>query len=76
MENIILGVCPFCGEDVVANDINLLHLECTGKWHFSHYCCIDEEGNFNATFAMLGDTREEIIDRCKASLKRKEDNNA
>lgn len=76
MEEINLGICPFCGEAVIANDISLLYLECMGKWHFSHYCGMDEDGNHTAHFAIAGNTKEEVIDRCKASLKRKEDNNA
>ena len=67
-----LGICPFCGEKLIADEITLVHLDCTGKWHFSHYCCDDEEGMHQASLSVSGKTRKEVIERCRASLNRKE----
>lgn len=67
-----LGKCPFCGEELIADEITLMHLECTGKWHFSHYCCDDENGNHEVSIAVSGKTKKEVIERCRASLTRKD----
>lgn len=72
MEEVKLGICPFCGEEVVADDISLIYLECLGKWYFSHYCCDDAEGHHTVAIAVSGMTKKEVIERCRASLKRKD----
>ena len=71
-EEVKLGICPFCGEELITNDIDLMWLECLGKWFFSHYCCHDEEGHHTCGFNVMGKTREEVINRCRASLTRKD----
>lgn len=71
MEEVKLGICPFCGEEIIADDINLMWIECIGKWYFSHYCCDDEDGH-TVSIVVTGKTREEVIERCKASLNRKD----
>lgn len=68
-EEVKLGICPFCGDEIIADDINLIWLECLGKWYFSHYCCYDESGTHTVSVAVTGKTREEVIERCRASLK-------
>lgn len=71
-EEVKLGICPFCGEEIIADDINLMWIDCIGKWYFSHYCCNDEEGNHTVSICVTGKTREEVIERCRASLNRKD----
>jgi hypothetical protein len=71
-EEVKLGICPFCGEEIITNEFNLIWLECLGKWYFSHYCCDDAEGHHTVAIAVTGRTREEVIKRCRASLNRKD----
>ena len=71
-EEVKLGICPFCGEEIITDDINLIWLECLGKWYFSHYCCDDENDQHTVCICVTGKTREEVIERCRASLTRKD----
>lgn len=73
MEEVVLGICPFCGEEIVANKINTTYLEKLEEWYFGHYCCYDSNGTHNVSIVVTGKTKEEVILRCKASLRRKED---
>ncbi len=72
MEEVKLGICPFCGEELITNDIDLMWIECMGKWFFTHYCCYDEKGGHTVAISVVGKTREEVINRCRASLTRKD----
>ena len=72
MEEVKLGICPFCGEEIVADDISLMWVECIGKWYLSHYCCFDEDEMHTVCVSVTGKTREEVIERCRASLTRKD----
>lgn len=71
-EEVKLGRCPFCGEEIITDDISLIWLERLGKWYFSHYCCNDEYGVHTVGINVTGRTREEVIERCRASLTRKD----
>ena len=64
-----LGICPFCGEKLIADEVSLIHLECTGCWYFGHFCCDDENGHHKVSISVSGKTKKEVIERCKASLK-------
>ena len=66
-----LGICPFCGEELIADEVSLMHLECTGCWHFSHYCCDDEDDMHRVSISVRGRTKKEVIKLCK-QLNRKD----
>lgn len=65
-----LGRCPFCGEELVADDISLMWVRILGKWMFTHYCCHDKHNAHRVEIVVSGNTREEVIERCRASLKK------
>lgn len=58
-----LGICPFCGERFVVDEISLVYVECLGKWYFNHFCCDDDEGNHRASISVSGKTKKEVIER-------------
>lgn len=64
-----LGICPFCGEEIIANNVTLLCLDEIGIWYLQHFCCHDDDGH-HVCISVSGKTKEEVIERCRASLKK------